>query len=383
MKHANIYIDEFGNTHLDLSKQGTFSHFIYSSVIINSKDTQKAREIREKICKDFRLGNVLKSSNIKDSKFEKRLRILKRLFDELDFNIDILVIDKSRIESEGLRYKKVFYKYFQSLFVKKYNSRYERFSIWADQVGDNLFKNELQSYVSRSVQKDLFNQYRDFQLSDDIADEELLQIADFITGCIGKIFCTSHFHPRAKEIFNIINTRISVQYFPFERTYPLSQFKEVDKLDTQIQEINFETINKFIANSSNIDDEKHRLIEYLFLQNQINNERLVSIHELQIHLSNFSSIITNDKIRALIRDLRYEGLFIISHSGKSGYKLASSYYDIKEHFNHFMKYIVPMLQKIQILNKTISISSFNKINPIEKDLELLNLKELIGALTQP
>jgi len=83
----------------------------------------------------------------------------------------------------------------------------------------------------------------------------------------------------------------------------------------------------------------------------------------------------------LVRDLRYEGLFVVSHSGKPGYKLANSYYDISEHFTHFLKYIIPMLQKIHILNSTISSNSFNKINPIEKDPNMLKLKELLAGLS--
>jgi hypothetical protein len=35
---AKRFIDEFGNTHLDLSKKGTFSHFIYTSIIIEESE---------------------------------------------------------------------------------------------------------------------------------------------------------------------------------------------------------------------------------------------------------------------------------------------------------------------------------------------------------
>lgn len=97
-------------------------------------------------------------------------------------------------------------------------------------------------------------------------------------------------------------------------------------------------------------------------------------------MKNFSKTITEDKLRLLIRDLRYEGLFIISHSGKPGYKLASNYSDIEQHFSHFMKYIIPMLNKIKILNQNISQLSFNKINPLEKDNQFERIKKLIEQL---
>lgn len=119
MNPAYIFIDEFGNSHLDLSKNGTFSHFIYTSVVLDENFIEKAREVRKDICHKFRLGPDIKSSNIKEKNFDKRLKILEYLVSNLDFHIDILVIDKSRIDSLGLLDKRTFYKYFQKNFVRK------------------------------------------------------------------------------------------------------------------------------------------------------------------------------------------------------------------------------------------------------------------------
>jgi hypothetical protein len=380
LNKANIYIDEFGNTHLDLSKAGTFSHFVYASVIINKEDTQKARDIRSKLCRNYKLGPDMKSSNIKDAHFTKRLNILTELVADLDFNIDVLVVDKAKIDSEGLKFKRVFYKYFQSLFVNKYNRKYEAYSIWADKVGEE-FKHELNAYVNKSVQKDLFHPDRSFQLADDKMDEKLIQLADFICGCVGKIFCTSHSHERAREIYNIIHSRISVDYFPFDYSKNIGNSNVGAAIDDQIQQMNFSVIQKYFDNpKSNINKEKARLLDYLRLQSEINPTRLVPTNEILVYLTNFFPSYSNDKIRTLIRDLRYEGLFIVSHSGKPGYKLANCYQDISEHFTHFMKYVIPMLQKVQILNSSISSISFNKINPIEKDPNMIKLKELLSGL---
>lgn len=145
--------------------------------------------------------------------------------------------------------------------------------------------------------------------------------------------------------------------------------------------MNFSVIQKYFDNpKSKINKEKGRLLDYLRLQSEINPSRLVPTNEILIYLTNFFPNYSSDKIRTLIRDLRYEGLFIVSHSGKPGYKLANCYLDISEHFSHFMKYIIPMLQKVQILNSSISNISFNKINPIEKDPNMIKLKELLSGL---
>ena len=57
---ALILIDEFGNTHLDLSKGGTFSHFIYCSIIIPLKDRAQANLVRQQISKNHFFGKELK-----------------------------------------------------------------------------------------------------------------------------------------------------------------------------------------------------------------------------------------------------------------------------------------------------------------------------------
>ncbi|MCP1299204.1 DUF3800 domain-containing protein [Chryseobacterium sp. S0630] len=376
---AKIFIDEFGNTHLDLSQKGTFSHFIYTSVIIKETDTEKARKILKEICFKYRLGDDLKSKNIKSKNFKKRKDILIEFLEKLDFVVDVMVVDKSNLSGDGLKIKKTFYKYFQSLFVEKYNNIYESYSINADKVGEE-FKIELQDYVrKKSISRDLFNPDRNFEIFDD-KDEKLIQIADFISGCLGKVFCTSHFDKQYIELFNLLHARTSISYFPFE-SYITKEIENKPELDRQIMKMNYQLIEKFFDSSkSEKSKEKARLLEYLRFQSELNPNRLVSTRELLIYLNNFFPNIKNERIRTLIRDLRYEGLFIVSHSGKPGYKLATKYSDVSEHFNHFLKYVVPMLQKVKILNQTLSQNSFNDINPIEKDPNMQKLKELVAGI---
>lgn len=376
---AKILIDEFGNTHLDLSKGGTFSHFIYTSVIIKESDSEKASKVLKEICKKYRLGNELKSNNIKSKFFKRRKDILIDLIEKLDFVVDIMIIDKSKINSQGLTIKKVFYKYFQSLFVSKYNNIYESFIIHADKVGEE-FKSELETFVrKKSITRDLFHPDRNFQIFDD-KEEKLIQLADFVSGCLGKVFCTSHFDERHIELFNLLHSRTSIVYFPFQ-SFITEKLENQSELDKQILKMNYKLIEKFFGDTRvQKTQEKARLLEYLRFQSELNPDRLVSTQELHIYLNNFFPNIRTERIRTLIRDLRYEGLFIVSHSGKPGYKLATKYNDVSEHFNHFLKYVIPMLQKVKILNETLSINSFNDINPIEKDPNMVKLKELISGL---
>lgn len=380
MNKAYIFIDEFGNSHLDLSKNGTFSHFIYTSVIIDEENLERARKLRAEICLKFRLGPDIKSRNIKEKDFYKRIQILEFLINNLDFHIDVFVIDKSKIDSLSLLDKKTFYKYFQKTFVKKYNEKFDSFSIFADAVGTD-FKKELQSFVfNNGINRDLFNPDRAFELTDDKTGEKLVQLADFVSGCIGKIFCLSHSSLKSKEIYEKINQRLSVDYFPYETSQNYYLKNSNIQHDKIIREMNFKSVHKFLEKENLKKQEHIRLVEYLQLQSQIDHNRLVPTHELLNYLQKFYKNYTTEKLRVLVRDLRYEGLLIISHSGKPGYKLASSYIDIYENFNHFLKYVIPMLQKVQAMNESLSANSMDKINPIEKDTNMQQLKELLNAL---
>jgi hypothetical protein len=379
---ALILIDEFGNTHLDLAKTGTFSHFIYTSVIIPLKDKQKAEEARQLISKNFFFGKELKSSKHGTKMFERRVKALYELVTNLDFTIDILVIDKAKLAgADGLKHKQIFYKYFQNLFVSKYSNRFESFEIVADKVGED-FKYELQQYVRvNGIQHDLFNPNRSFHLKDDYTEEPLLQIADIVCGAAGKIFCSSHAEPRAKELLNAIHSRTSVDFFPYNQTVFLATGQNVE-VDREISNVSTSLVTEFLGtNPLRSQLEYVRLIEYLMLYHRIDQQQLISTYEIVKYLEQFYPGISEERVRLLVRNLRYEGLFIVSHSGKSGYKLAANYSDIEEYFNHFLKYVIPMLQKIKILNESMSLSTFNKINVLEKDTAFHQLKDLLSVLT--
>ncbi|WP_192820147.1 DUF3800 domain-containing protein [Rufibacter sp. LB8] len=384
MKKAKIYIDEFGNTHLDLSKGGTFSHFVYTSVIISEDNEEKARLLRTEVCKKFKLGPDIKSNNLGDKKyFYKRLDILKYLVENLDFTIDVLVIDKKHIDREdgGLRFKKVFYKYFQKIFITKYNQLYDSYDIIPDKVGEE-FASELELFVrNQAVFLDLFNQDRTYKISDDIKGEKLIQLADIISGSIGKIYCTSHASERMEDIFNIIHSRLSVQHFPYKSNYEIKTSEKDREKDVLIRRLSQDIIEKYVKSTEGKTESLGlNLVEYLAIQNRMDPRRLVPSYEILTYLRHFNPNLTDDKLRSTIRDLRYKGLFIISHKGQPGYKLASSYDDIIEHFNHFMRYVLPMLEKLKAINEKMTNSSFNELNPLEKDARFQLVKNLIGQI---
>ena len=90
---------------------------------------------------EFNQGQPLKSSSISrdDKGFGKRLKILRKLL-ELDFILYSLVVDKNKIESDGLKYKQSFYKYFSRISVGEIGERYGRYDITADKLVGTEFQ---------------------------------------------------------------------------------------------------------------------------------------------------------------------------------------------------------------------------------------------------
>jgi hypothetical protein len=381
-KIANIYIDEFGNTSLNVKKAGTFSHFIYCSFIIDSTDREKAEKLRQKIAKENRLGPDIKSNNLGAKYFDRRLKILNELMEGLDFSIDIMVIDKEKLsKSEGLKRKQIFYKYFQNFFVKKYNDKFDSFNIWADKVGED-FQFELQDYIRReSAAPTLFYPDRFFFMSDDIEKEKLIQFADIICGSLGQVFCTSHTSARSQEIYDILHTRLSIEYYPYHSNAKDIKHSEFTKYDDEIIEITlkiaFDQWQNFRIKNKN---EEARLLEFLLMNYKIDSSRLIPTWEITTYLGNFFLGSTDEKTRTLVRNLRYHGVFVISQSGKTGYKLANCYSDITQQFEHYLKYVVPMLTKIKILNSSIAERTINSLNILEGEQSFKDLSQMLKGI---
>ena len=121
-------------------------------------------------------------------------------------------------------------------------------------------------------------------------------------------------------------------------------------------------------------------MEFLLLHFKIDSSRLVPTYEIVSYLNNFSNNITDERVRAWIRNLRYEGIFVISHPGKPGYKLANSYYDITQQFEHYLKYVLPMLRKVKILNSSLANQTFNEVNILEKDATFQELRQMLTGV---
>lgn len=332
------------------------SHFVYAAVLISEKEIDKARKIKREACANFLQGHKISSKGRAISKnFRTRLKLLKYFCDNLDFHIYTLIVDKNKLDSKGFEIKKTFIKYFQKLLFGQIQKSVSNFVIYMDSSGTDKFQIELKNFIYKKLPElssNLFSFENKFHLKND-DDEELIQIADLFSNSLQKIYSDSHQIDNWKEIFDIIEPKLlKPQFFPYN-----SIFSEEENVDYKVNKEIYSNVVKKIENLERVDKEKNVIVDYLLFVSRIFPQKLVETYELNNEISRVLGYeISAERIRLHIRNLRYEGVLVISKAGKSGYKLAVNEQDINSYFNHYLSYIIPMLEKANIADETLRVN---------------------------
>jgi hypothetical protein len=383
MQHLHIFIDEFGNTRLNLDQEGAFSHFVLSAVLIDETKLGQARELQSNISQRYFQGQPLQSSRIAndESGFQLRIDILKELR-QLDFLVLSLVINKSKVRGAGLDHEAIFYKYFNRIFLKQFPKNFTAFSIHADQLAWPEFTGSLQHYINTKViQRDLFTPDRTYQLVEAPLAEPLMQLADFISGCLGQIYCTSHSHEKAVFLFDLLHDRTFVDFFPFEKTdYSLvipARDQEKNKL---IASIAADSAREALMDGPKLSEEAQAVLHYLYLMFRTAPDRLIEKHEIIEKVKKAYPAFTEQQLRVCIQHLRDKGVLIASIQGKSGYKLPDRVEDIAGFYNRYLNSIVPMINRINICNRKLLVNSLQEIDLLQANSNYSLLHELIKTL---
>jgi Protein of unknown function (DUF3800) len=378
-----LFLDEFGNTHIDLSKAGTFSHFVYTAIAFKHSDLSEFKNVRDRISKKFFHGSIIKSSNITNDEngFKKRIEVLKEL-KKSNFIVYTLIVDKSKLASEGLKYKKTFYKFFQRIFIEKFAHNYLSFQIFADKVGGSEFQRELFDYINKkAINRDLFHQDRQYNLADDKVEQPLVQLADFLCGCVGKIYCISHQYSQFEVLFELLSDRLFVEFFPnnFE-TYNTNTLSNIDEKEVLITQIAVQGIIDFINLPNPKYPECIEIAKYLLLVFKTNPTKLVSTKELISVCKNRFGYYNQDHLRQNIAYMRDNGLLIVSPQGKYGYKIPNTKTDIINFYHRYLSSIKPMLRRIKKSNNLIASKTINEVNILNETSDISVLSELIKTV---
>jgi hypothetical protein len=375
MEKVYIFCDEFGTSTLKQNDVKNITKFVYSSVIIKESQLKKAYEVRDNISSGLLKGHKIKSSSKILQNEKLRITCVNYLYNNLNFVNHFLIVDKEKLEQDkgGLRFKEVFYKYFQNIFLSEIVNSYTDFQIFMHQTISKEYGEELKSYLSKQVNGNLFENY---EFIDD-EKEPLIQFADLLAGSYGRFFNEDYYSDGLEKITGNIKTNSTISFFPEEKKVdfkPIYSDKEIDHEIFEIVRIDaFDYVNKL-----EIDFYQNKILNLLLTYQKIAPFIYLQTFEIIQYLkNNYNKEISTELLRLIIRDLRFEGIIIVSSNSKSGYKLAVNKNDIFQYFSHYSKYILPMLKKVQIANDILTSKTVGEFSPLK---ELSELAELVNKL---
>jgi hypothetical protein len=377
MEKVYIFGDEFGTSTLKSNDVKNITHFVYAAIVVKESQLHNARKVRDDISKKFFKGNILKSnSKILNKKKETRLEVLDYLIKNLNFIVYLLVIDKTKLDKEegGLRFKKVFYKYFQKIFISQINNNFSDFEIHMDNLINDEYQIELKNYIAQNYQDNFFEKYH---ISDD-KDEPLIQLADIIVGSYGRVFNTAFITDNSEDIFNKLKPVTgNVSFFPYKEDNKIFVSNEEKKVDLEIYNIVRNDALDIFENENDIIIKS--VIEYLLWYQKVMPFTYAQTYEITNALKhNTGKEVSVENLRIIIKNLRFKGIIVVSSSSKSGYKLAVNKSDVHIYFSHYLNYILPMLKKVEIANSIFMNKTVGDFIPLEEMNELKNLVETLG-----
>lgn len=376
MEKAFIFIDEFGNSATNLDKPGSFSHFVYTAVVLKESELEKAENVRKEISAKYFQNSPIKANRLSTA---AKIDSLKKLI-SLNPIIYSLVIDKAKADGDGLKIRQIFYKYFQKIFISEITGHYEAYEVYVDKFGWPEFQISLKEYIEKNViQRSLFAPDRYFHLADDKYEMPLLQLADISANGIGNIYCLSHQDDEYAQILESIKHYLIVDFFPGEIHYFLNnKAEESPEINRKIREISINSVVDYIDNPANDKYPSYKaILKYILMINQANPDQLVSSNDLIQIAQRYDPHFSQYQLRQAIAYFRDHEVLITSLIGKSGYKIPEKPEDLVNFFNRFVSNVVPMIKRLSIANTLIKKSTSNEIDIVKNHDEFGILQSLI------
>jgi len=362
-------IDEFGNAELDTTKERVSSHFILTAILYKEKDKQILEAEFEKIRDKYFQTGEMKSIRIKGN-HSRRIRILNELI-KLPFKIYSLVCNKELLHSEGLNYRKVFYKYLHRQLYNDLFRYYPQIHIIADEIGSATFMNEFKTYIDRENPNELFEDiYFEFRSSKDFVS---IQCADIVGGSIARAYDDLYSPDNTNEFIKLLRDNkkiIHINHWPIEDIHKYPFFLENDSNDELLHIVQM-IINEIIS-FLEIDSEdllyiyRCKTIKYLLMEFIYgDHRRYISADEIISHINTISeSEINKTFFRSnIIASIRDYGIIIAS--SHSGYKIPSSMQDIMDYIDHNKSIIFPMIKRLINCQKAINVSTDGRVNILD------------------
>lgn len=369
----HAYIDESGNSDLDVSKTGATHYLIIAAVVLNEEVKDSVEGQLDQLAGKFFSGGVIKSSNIGNND-KRRLKILEDV-NKLPVRVVAFALDKAYLFSQGFKYKKSFYKFPNKLLYKDLSRLYPDIQIFADPIGSKEFVTEFLNYLDRNFEATLFRPSH-CEVRDD-KECRLIQLADFFAGTIAKTLERRKENIEGPDYLKVIADsdrlmRLTIWPNPPAEGVDSRIIDDESTFDPLVASLAVKRANEFVRQNVLDDDEKVRnmveTIRYLLLCFQsVDPVSYFHGDEIISHLRELYNVDMNPQtfMTNVIAPLRDQHVFIVA--GDKGYKLPAHVEELRLYVNHVHSNIFPRIERLRSYRDEIFAMTNHQVDLFEVD----------------
>lgn len=377
---AYAFVDESGDASLQVDKDGVSTHFVVSAVLVRGDSLERARQESERVRRANFGPGEMKSSNVGRND-ERRIALLRDLR-SVPATYYVFVVDKREIwQDSGLIFKRPFLKFLTGKVYHRLFRTFGNLDVVADEHGTRAFMDEFQTYIRTNHQPTLFED-SSFRFSPSDA-EQLIQVADIVSGSIRRVFDAKKPSPLAREILEALREKLVV----LEEWPPL--YHPLSEIVSQVVSHDHDSlVREYCKNQVSIylrdlkEDEEHSEIReaalsYLADQSRYSEaDRYVSSGEILSHLSHMgfgdvSAYVLRSQIIAHFRD---NGVIVASNT--AGYKVPTAVVDITNYVTRCDAVIGPMLSRLKQAREQMKLTSHGELDILSPS-QFENLRSIV------
>lgn len=380
MERLHVFVDEYGDPHLDIGKPGVSSTYIVAALCVRERELERTTAQAEEIRKKFFQSGEMKSSSI-GAKQGRRLHVVRAL-SKLDAFVIAYCARKTELSaSSGLAFKKSFIKYFASALYERVTRCGDDIHVIYDQHGGEQFQTELKAYLDKryTQPRDLFSLTKFVPKKSE--ESVLIQAADIFAGSLARIYDAQKSVQDDGEMKAALGNSVSITLWPSGEevtSLPISEYTSEDD----------EVIRRYCVNRAQgyvdavgQDTDRDEISRVVFLDALLAHHTIgepgsfLSTTVLKREISSrMGEPVGDHRFRSVIVAKLRDADVIISSCAK-GYRIPSSSKDLREFADFSNSIIPPMVSRLARARKGIKEATLGRVD-ILADAELSELRRI-------
>jgi hypothetical protein len=385
MERLHVFVDEYGDPHLDVSKDGVSSTYIVTALCVRSRDLEQVLCDAEVIRKKYFQTGEMKSSLIGPND-SRRLKVVQDLSKLKGFVIAFCAQKARADKNTGLNFKKSFLKFFANALYKRVTRCADDVVILADGHGSQDFQREMLRYLeSRYLKPDLFSTPPTFGFEDSKLNV-LLQAADVFAGSLARLYDEKKASDRDGKLKEILGECTSLTLWPSGQelgSVPTAEHLSED--DERVRGYCLRRVGDYLERSASFRDDRDEAARVIFLDALVAHHTLdvsgdyLSTKALKREISSrLGEPISDHRFRSVVVAKLRDADVIISSCNK-GYRLPTCVNDVVEFASFANSLIPPMVVRICRARRGIREATLGRVDMLA-DRKLSQLKTIAESI---